>query len=72
MGTIAATNSQSAADELKDAGLLLSTALIGDKWTGAADGRTIPVSDFLQSWLKTFNLLWNPDFYSYVCSQLKL
>lgn len=43
---MALTNSQTVAKELKDAGLLLSKALIGDKWIGALDGRTVSVKYF--------------------------
>ncbi|CAM6123936.1 unnamed protein product [Calypogeia fissa] len=45
MGTTALTNSQAVAKELKDAGLLLSKALIGDKWIDAIDGRTVAVNN---------------------------
>lgn len=43
MGTEAHSESQAAVNKLKDVGLLLSRALIGDKWCDAIDGRTITV-----------------------------
>ncbi|OAE29490.1 hypothetical protein AXG93_1433s1080 [Marchantia polymorpha subsp. ruderalis] len=45
MGTVAHSNSHVAAKKLKDAGLLLSRALIGDKWCDAIDGRTLNVTN---------------------------
>ncbi|KAG6541028.1 hypothetical protein Mapa_017601 [Marchantia paleacea] len=45
MGTVAHSNSHVAARKLKDAGLLLSRALIGDKWCDAMDGRTLNVTN---------------------------
>ncbi|KAL3684938.1 hypothetical protein R1sor_002960 [Riccia sorocarpa] len=45
MGTEAHSDSQEWAKKLRDTGLLLSKALIGDKWCGSIDGRTITVSN---------------------------
>ncbi|KAL2619836.1 hypothetical protein R1flu_000041 [Riccia fluitans] len=45
MSTKAHSDSQEATKKLRDAGLLLSRALIGDKWCEAFDGRTITVSN---------------------------